>query len=272
MFFALAAAAFLMPELPDADETHAYRTVEGEALGAYVYRPEGEGTGAALLMLHGGGWSVGSPAWTSGVARLAAEHGVVGIPVQYRLSRGEVTPVDAFEDVCAALSWTRENAEELGVDPDRVGFYGVSAGGHLAALTATAGCADGTAPPALLALYSPALNMRADGWFIRKLQGEAEPEAMSPLHNVGEDLPPTLIISGEEDTLTPHRFAEAFCEEAASHDRPCAVEPFADAGHLLTRNLENQESNFNPTDEDRARARALIVEFLRGQSFARDTE
>lgn len=259
--------------LGGADRTVTYREAGGQPVELHIFEPEPEKkTGAAMLMLHGGGWSVGSPAWVASTAELVAEHGVVGIPVQYRLSRGEVTPVDAFEDVCAALSWTQANAEELGVDPEKIGFYGVSAGGHLSALTATTGCADGTPGPSLLVLYSPALNMREDGWFIKKLQGKAEPEAMSPYHNVGPDVPPTLIVSGEKDTLTPHRWAVEFCGEVSAAGTRCEIEAFEGVGHLLTRNLDNQESGFNPSAEDIARAREAILGFLREEGFAEDAE
>ncbi len=259
--------------LNDADRTYIYSDSAEDGLSAYVFEPPQEvATGAALLMLHGGGWSHGSPAWVASTAALVAEQGIVGIPLEYRLSRGEVTPLDAFRDVCRGLAWARENAEELGVDPERIGFYGVSAGGHLAALTATVGCEGGTEGPALLVLYSPALNMERDRWFEKKLKGKEEPRQLSPLQHVGEEVPATLIVSGEADTLTPHRWASEFCDKAAREGSDCTVEGFEGAGHLLTRNLENQESDFDPAPEDVRRAREAILAFLKAEGFAANAE
>jgi len=106
----------------DVPEEHVYREVDGEPLTAYVFHPPGHETGdagPAILLFHGGGWSVGSPEWTFASARRFASRGMVAVSVEYRLSGGEATPVDALADTCAAFRWVRRNAKDLGVDPDK---------------------------------------------------------------------------------------------------------------------------------------------------------
>ena len=63
----------------------------------------------------------------------------------YRLS-GEATWPAQLHDAKAAVRWLRHRADELGIDPDRIGAWGESAGGHLAALLGVTGTLDADAP------------------------------------------------------------------------------------------------------------------------------
>ena len=257
------------PAAPLAAGEHVYRSASGQDLTITVTYPgtPSDRPRPAMILLHGGGWRFGSPAWTASTAELMAANGIVALNAQYRLSVGELTPADALDDACAALAWARENASALRVDPRRIGFYGVSAGGHLAASTATVGCKDGTAPPDLLMLYSPAIRTSHDGWFQRLVGTEHAPTAYSPFDHVRNDTPPTFIVSGVEDTLTPHAYAVGFCEQMAAAGNRCEIEAFEGVGHLLTRNLANQESDFDVAPESIERARGAILGFLRREGF-----
>jgi len=121
---------------------HTYRTVDGVALRAFVFVPTRDlrNPSPAILLFHGGGWVAGSPDWVFTAAKRFAALGFVAIPIQYRLSNANVSPVDAFADACAAFKWVRHESTALRVAPSRIAAYGVSAGGHLAALAATVGC------------------------------------------------------------------------------------------------------------------------------------
>ena len=144
---------------------HVFARTAGVELKAYVFSPEGLGTGpprAGIVLFHGGGWSLGEPAWAFGRARHFAERGMVAVAAQYRLSdEKETTPLDAMDDARAAIRWVRSHAADLGVDPRRIAAYGWSAGAHLAVCAAlfdraTAGRAVSSAPSALV-LVSPAV-------------------------------------------------------------------------------------------------------------------
>lgn len=247
-----------------------YREVDGRALRTFIFdaRPAGSGPTAAVLLLHGGGWSDGAPDWVFPAARAFANAGFVAIAVEYRLSDSAHTPIDALRDVCAALRWARSQASSLGIDSMRVAAYGVSAGGHLAAATATVGCpAEGGAPPArgadALLLLSPALDVEADAHFGRILLGRASAREYSPLAHPVAAPPPTIIAHGERDTLTPLEGSQRFCLMLVRRRVSCDLRVYAGLGHLLTRRLEEQEQSFDPDPVARADALAKQVEFLR---------
>jgi acetyl esterase len=86
-----------------------------------------------LLYLHGGGFVIGSVEMTDPLAAMYADRlGVVVVSVDYRLAPEHPFPAP-LEDCYAALTWLAAKAGDLGVDPDRIGVFGQSAGGGLAA-------------------------------------------------------------------------------------------------------------------------------------------
>jgi acetyl esterase/lipase len=235
-----------------------YRQVDGRDLPAYVFRPAGtqKGRRAAVLLFHGGGWSAGSAEWTFTAAEGFAAAGLVAIPIEYRLSEGAVTPIEALLDVCAAFRWVRASAEKLGIDPKRVAGYGVSAGAHLVASAATVGCPTQGGPergtPDALLLLSPPLDLSRDEWFGRLLQKRMTAAAFSPAEHLSASTPPTNIVIGAKDTLTPLSGAKLFCDRLIAKGGECHLNVFDNLGHLLTRKLENQESDYDPDPEARA--------------------
>ena len=255
--------------------TYVYREIDGHALNAYVFYPEGHGACKqipAILLFHGGGWSMGSAEWTFKSARRFAALGMVAISIEYRLSEGSVTPIEAIADACAAFRWARQHANELNIDPNRVAGYGVSAGGHLVAAAATVGCPNDEAnsasskPDALL-LWSPALDVAADGWFCKLLQGRASASKYSPAEHAGPSTPPASIIHGAKDTLTPLSGIKRFCDRMIQSGAVCDLNVYQGVGHLLTRNLANQESDFDPDPKAREDGIAQHERFLRELGF-----
>lgn len=257
------------PDVPRPSRTLVYREVRGDSLHAFVFLPSGHGGGDkahAILLFHGGGWSAGSPEWTFPSAQRFADSGLVAIAIEYRLSIGDVTPLDALEDACAAFQWARGHAAELGLS-GRIAGYGVSAGGHIVAATATTGCPDSVPGPDALLLWSPALDLVNDRWFASKLQGRATAAAMSPALHVGASTPPTSIVHGERDNLTPLAGSQSFCAALTRLGRTCDLHVYPGVGHLLTRNLANQESDFDPDPKARADGIVQHHRFLRRLGF-----
>jgi len=251
--------------------TETYRTIDGRPLKMHIFMParrSATSIAAAVLGFHGGGWTAGSPEWVFPASQRFAQLGMVGIAVEYRLSGGATTPIEALADTCAALAWTRLNAARLGIDAHRVAAYGVSAGGQLASAAATLGCgnADGSigngGPDALL-LWSPAVDVADSGWLQKLLLGRAQARDLSPVEHVPARVAPTSIVQGAADNLTRLGGAARFCESARRNGSRCELNVYPNVGHLLTRNLKDQEDNFDPDPVARADGIAKHTAFLR---------
>lgn len=256
---------------PAPPSEHIYRTVDGLPLRAFVFKPARPRQSArtpAILLYHGGGWVAGAPDWTFASARRYAALGLVAISVEYRLSRDGVSPIEALEDVCSSFHWARAQAQALALDPRRIAASGVSAGGHLAAAAATIGCGNtdgayGTGGPDALVLWSPALDVSGDGHFRRLLGDRATVEALNPVEHVRARMPPVVVVHGERDNLTPLSGVRRFCDRVNAGGGRCVVHEYPGVGHLLTRNLADQENNFDPDPVARADGNAKQLEFLR---------
>lgn len=269
------AAVLLAPSIaraaqPAEPKPHVYREVGGKTLDAFVFAPAAGAALArrsAILLFHGGGWTAGSAEWTFPAAQRFADLGMVAIAVDYRLSDETTTPADALEDTCAAFAWARSHADELGIDAKRIAGYGVSAGGQLLGAVATGRCKDGSWRPAAQIMLSPGLDIAADGWFKKLLRGNGEPRDYSPIEHVDARTSPAFIVQGAADTLTPLRSAKKFCDAMHAAGGICEMAVFDNLGHLLTRNLKNQESDYDPDPKARADGIERQVRFLREHGF-----
>lgn len=245
-----------------------YKTASGQALSARIFAPTGAPSKphAAVLLFHGGGWVAGEAEWTDGRARMLAAKGLTAISIDYRLAREGVTPRDALADACDAFAWARANARRLRIDPKRVAGYGVSAGGQLTAAAGLGACPGGARGPDLMLLWSPSLDVVRDGWF-RKLMAGQDPAPVSPLALANRRGPPTAIVQGEADTLTPLTGAEAFCAGLKAAGGVCELNRYPGVGHLLTRNLKNQESDFDVDPQASQDGAAKLAAFLTARGY-----
>src|SRR5215475_3673256 len=105
----------------------------GDAVRADVIVPPGAPPFPTVLYLHGGGWSIGSPASHGKLARqLCVGAGAVVVNVDYRLAPEHPFPVP-LDDCVAAARWTFANVQRYGGDPRRLAIGGDSAGANLSA-------------------------------------------------------------------------------------------------------------------------------------------
>lgn len=238
------------PELPDA-RAEVYRSVDGVDLKAWVFEPTGhraDDMRPAIVFFFGGGWNGGSPGQFGPQASYLAERGMVAIAVDYRVRSRQGTLANvAVSDAKAAIRWVRTHAGRLGVDPNQIAAAGGSAGGHLAAATATlpghdvAGAeADVSSSPNALVLFNPVLitaplagQMEGQAEKLENLRRRlgAEPESMSPYHHVRPELPPTLILHGENDKTVPYQQAELFAEAMIAAGNRCDLVGYPNQGH-----------------------------------------
>lgn len=132
-----------------------YSTVSGfRPLTLDLYLPVGAVSGGApvIVYVHGGGWTSGHTRhsgafenWPGVLASLASK-GYVVASLNYRLS-GEAPSPAAEQDVKSAVRWLRANATRFGIDKRRIGIWGGSAGGQLAALAGTSCGVSALEPP-----------------------------------------------------------------------------------------------------------------------------
>jgi len=113
---------------------------DGTALLADLYLPQGAAKAPVLIGVHGGGWQLGNRKFYNNMGAYLARNGVAVFAIEYRLmAPGVKTYPGPVYDVRAAVQFVRAKAPELGLDPERIGLIGDSAGAHLSALVALAG-------------------------------------------------------------------------------------------------------------------------------------
>ncbi|HEU4754672.1 MAG TPA: alpha/beta hydrolase [Armatimonadota bacterium] len=180
-----------------------------------VFRPErAKDTGAAVVIAPGGGYSI--LAWDLEGEEVAAwlnSIGVTGVVLKYRVPRRpdqpkDKPPVTALQDAQRAVSLVRSKAKEWGLDPARIGMLGFSAGGHLAAWTATNpdqraySAVDEvdrvSCRPDFLVLVYPAYLANKEG------------TGLMPEIRVSKDTPPTFFAHAANDPVTAENSALMF--------------------------------------------------------------
>jgi acetyl esterase len=214
------------------DEVHSVEDLDADGVPVRVYRPvETDEPSMALVYFHGGGWVTGSIETHDGPARAFAKRaGIVVISVDYRLAPEHPFPA-AVDDAWAATSWVVNHAEELKLDPDRIGVGGDSVGGTLAAVVARRS-RDHAVPIALQLLLYPVTNSSADTpsyslyssgygltrdgmeWYWKQYLGEggdgtnpdASPAQLTDLRR----LPRAIVVTAEADVLRDE--AEAYAQ------------------------------------------------------------
>lgn len=88
-----------------------------------------------VLVVHGGGWSGRSRQDMNAISYQLAEAGFVAVNVSYRFAPAHLHPAP-IEDLTAAVQWVKANAKTYGIDFERAGAWGYSAGGHLVSFLA----------------------------------------------------------------------------------------------------------------------------------------
>jgi acetyl esterase/lipase len=185
----------------------------------------------ALVWIYGGAWRAGDK--ESGIPRLLpyAQRGCFCVSIEYRLSQEAIFPAQ-IEDCKCAIRFLHAQAVRFGLDPDRIGVWGPSAGGHLAALIGTApdrfelegkggwpyyssrvqAVCDWFGPTDLLQMDAGGSEMEHDAPDSPESQLIGAPiqerpdlvARVNPITYVTGDEPPFLIMHGDRDPLVPH--------------------------------------------------------------------
>ena len=239
----------------------AYVTGGHERQKLDLYLPEKTGKPLPVVIwIHGGGWQSGSRGNCPPLRQGFVERGYAVASIGYRLSGDAIFPAQ-IEDCKAAIRWLRVHAKDYGLNPDRFGVWGSSAGGHLVALLGTSGgvkefevgahldvpsrvqaVCDYFGPTDLLQMDAHALpNSRLIhdapsspeslliGGPIQQHQGKAA--RANPIAYVTADDPPFLIVHGNADPLVPPHQSELLYEALKQADVNVRLHIIKGAGH-----------------------------------------
>jgi acetyl esterase/lipase len=237
-----------------------FAQVGGRPLRLNVVRPREDAAmlRPAVIWVHGGGWREGRHTdgleWWCCPALAAA--GFVAVSVEYRLTEEAQFPAQ-IHDVKAAIRWVRANAVRFGADPDRIGLWGHSAGGHLVALaglTADKPELEGDLGPAgvssrvqAVVPASPPTDFSHQEFvldpeaspFVVDLFGGTGPDQQelmrlaSPVNHAAPDAPPFLVIHGAADELVPVEQGDRLVRALEVAGAPVTYERLEGADHGL---------------------------------------
>jgi acetyl esterase/lipase len=213
----------------------------------------------AVVWVHGGGWRAGDKHVDSSqsIGLDFVRDGFTCLSINYRLSDEALYPAQ-IHDVKAAIRWLRAHAADLGLDPDRIGVWGHSAGAHLVSLLGTSGdnpaLEGASGSPGVssrvqaVVAISPPSDFRAipADWpyeeplvaTTKLVGGRLEEHAdlvrlANPITFIGPDAPPFLIIHGEDDEVVPIIQAEMLYDALIAAGAEATLVRLPKANHML---------------------------------------
>lgn len=249
-----ATPAFDPARLGTTERDITYCAVDGVQLNMDVYYPKAAtGLFPAVIYVHGGGWSGGDKKDGAGAGDIPAltDAGFLVVAVNYRLAPQYKFPAQ-IEDVKCAVRYLRVNASRYNIDPEKIGAWGGSAGGHLVSLLGTSddsaglegtggysgrssriqAVADMFGPSDLTVDFEGGAGSRAGQQVFgtSDLSSEILKKA-SPVTHVSADDPPFLILQGEKDSLVPPSQSQALYDRLVAAGVPAELVMVRNAGH-----------------------------------------
>ncbi len=214
----------------------------------YVYLPEKEkNTGAAVVICPGGGYMIEAMDHEGfDMAKWLQSKGIAGIVLKYRLPYGhhEIPSGDARQ----TMRIVRMNAKEWGIDPDKIGIAGSSAGGHLASTVGTRfdmGNYQSNNPlermscrPDFMLLLYPVISFNESIGHMgsrKNLIGEGNDWKLAKQYsnelNVTKETPQTFLILADDDISVPPQNSVEFYLALKKFDIPAEMHIFQEGGH-----------------------------------------
>jgi acetyl esterase/lipase len=225
-----------------------YTRRNGHDLTLEVVKPANP-SGSGILVMVSGRWKSDPKKFQPWLASSFLRQGHTIIAVNH-LSQPEATIMEIVEDVERAARFVRHHAKDYGIDPNRLGVFGGSSGGHLSLMLATrGGPGDPNAPDPVdressavqaatvffpvtdLLNLGPSTENLGDGGPPKSFRKSFGPKAadlnewkiigrgVSPIFHVTKDLPPVFIAHGDADTLVPLEQSTRFKQRAAEVGR-----------------------------------------------------
>lgn len=247
------AATASEPNEVQADEI-VYKTTPQGDLRLHLFQCGAGANRPAIVFFFGGGWVGGNPQQFFPHCRHLAALGMVAISAEYRVrNRHSTTPFECVADGKSAVRYLRAHAAELGVDPRRIVAGGGSAGGHVAACTATIAAYDEdgedtaiSSKPNALVLFNPVVDTTRLGYGANRFKGD--PRQLSPVHHITSGLPPTMIFHGTADTTVPFENVARFSQKMHATGNECRLIAFEGKKHGFFNDGRDEDNrSYNET-------------------------
>lgn len=227
-------------DVPTPTRMITYKTVGDVELKLHVFEPAGHKAAdktPAIVFFFGGGWVGGSPSQFYPQCEYLAARGMWAAAAEYRVkSRHKTTPIECVKDGKSAIRYVRAHAAQLGIDPDKLAAGGGSAGGHVAAATATvtefhedSDDVNVSPVPNALVLFNPVYDNGPGGWGHDRVKDYWR--KISPMENIRQGMPPAIVFLGRADKLIPAATAEAFQKKMRAVGSRSELHLYDDAPH-----------------------------------------
>ena len=232
------------------DEVLEYKNTPQGKLFLHTYYPDNwqmTDKRSAVVFFFGGGWNGGSYTQFSRHADYLASRGMVAFAADYRTkSKHKTEPKACVSDGKSAVRWIRGNAAKLGVDPKKIIAGGGSAGGHVAATTATIKAFDESSDdlsispkPQALLLFNPVIDNGPGGWGHARVKDRYL--EISPLHNISPGAPPTILFLGRNDRLIPAATVQKYRDQMQAVGSRCDLHLYDGQGHGFFNQSRNAQ-------------------------------
>ena len=191
-----------------------------------VYRPDSP-NGAAVLVCPGGGYKILAYEHEgTDVCEFLTQHGVTAILLKYRVPASRDVPL---QDAQRALGLIHHHAEAWGVDPDRIGMLGFSAGGHLTVMACLHGSERTYSMDKKFDIEDPTPSFAIPVYPAYLVERGTEGPLLSDI-TVKNTSPPLCLVHAADDPWTASG-SFLLAVECKKHGVPCEVHVFAKGGH-----------------------------------------
>lgn len=222
-----------------------------------VFLPEELGdTANVVIAIHGGSWMFGDQRQFDEYAKQAAEHGYVGVSVDYRKLSNNARALGMNDDIFAAVSELRSYLYTKGIETGKMIVAGHSSGAHLALLYAYTHYEDSPIPIAFVTACSAPADLRLfvngeqknnNGYMLltalanenitaATIDGEEAKAALAkidPIELVTPDVPPTILVHGDNDELVPYENSTELYEALQANGVDAELIVYEGQGHFI---------------------------------------
>jgi acetyl esterase/lipase len=238
------------------DKVIPFKKTDGRPLELHVFYPDDFKKGEerpGIVFFFGGGWKGGSPSQMYCQSAYLASRGMVAISAQYRTySRYKAQPFTCVEDGKSAVRYVRQHAKEIGINPNKLAVGGGSAGGHVAAATATVKDYDCekddlsiSAIGNALVLFNPVYDNGPNGYGYDRVKDYYK--KISPIDNLDGKQPPTIVFFGDRDKHIPVETAKLYERRMKENGNRCETHIYKGRKHGFFNLHKGKKEDFIDT-------------------------